>query len=740
MTLLWMSLTGGLLILLVWALRKPVLAKLPAGVMPVLWGVVLLRLLLPLALPVEMALPNMEPKAEPKAEPLAQLQAQPEGPEAVGVWEETPESAGEPLAWAGGALLETEGGIPMEKLAKLALGIWLLGALGLGSSFLLSYRRAKREFARSWEAGEGPAREALEALLARKPLRRKVALRYWAQGDSPITYGLLRPVILLPVGCCGRNPGELALMLAHELAHIRRMDALYKLLTAGALCVHWFNPLVWLFVRLVGKDLELSCDEAVAGRLDGRGRGYYARILLRMAAEKSGVAFGLGGMGRNTMEERIEMLMKRKQITMAAALACVLAVAGVTTVFALSAARPKLKLAAPAAQVATTSEDVGILPEEPTEKELTALYGPYGVTFEKGKMLLEGEPVRYFFDGVEVTEGSRISHYEYYSDLGTVDACTVRGTIDNGDGSVNPFGPLKGIRRCTKEEFDQHTLDLLNLMEDKGQVAVTEDSGEAISYSGDASVFAGLTGDHHYYYSHCPNVAVYLGQEATAASDVGSAAAGKTVAQKILEYGAYGVSYRDGDIYYNGKRVGSFVDVKPGGGVFSCQSRRGGEGTLCACYDYNDRLWGVELYPQGAQVSLNTPIRAAEETEALAESAALWEKTLAPYLEYGLTYEYDPVADYRSGCGLKMWYNGQEVRCIWDETTGTCISEHQNGSALHGSYDLCTVYQNGHLCGLRHYTGTAAGSGSAGTAAGQGSTVYTHHPEPQGHHGSGHHH
>ena len=108
------------------------------------------------------------------------------------------------------------------------------------------------------------------------------------------------------------------------------------------------------------------------------------------------------------------------------------------------------------------------------------------------------------------------------------------------------------------------------------------------------------------------------------------------------------------------------------------------------------------------------------------ESAAQWEETLAPYLPYGLTYEYDPVADYRSGCGLTMWYNGQEVRAIWDETTGTYICEHQNGSSLHGTNDLCAVYQDGHLCGLRHYTGTTA-------------NTTTHHPEPQGHHRGGHH-
>ena len=734
MTLLWMSAWGGLLILLVWALRRPLLANLPARVMPVLWGVVLLRLLLPLALPVELGWQWGTAEA---AVPVPMVGALPR-PEAGEIWAKAGEGvvqeASLPEAEENRASRDAApeagtmpaGPVPTEAIGWAALGIWLAGALGMGGSFWLSYRRAKREFALARPAERGEAREVLDTLLARQPLRRKVELREWAQGDSPLTYGLLRPVILLPARQSWRDRGELTLMLAHELAHIRRLDVLYKLLAVGALCVHWFNPLVWLFVRLLGKDLELACDEAVARCFGGRARGGYARILLRLEAQRSGLAFGLGGMGKSTVEERIEMLMKNKTTTMAAVLAAALTIAGVTGVCALSTLQPRLRAAEPAGQTAAAGESVGTLPEEPTEQELLALYGPYGVTFEKGQMLLEGEPVRYFFDGVEVTKGARISHYEYCNDLGTVDACTVRGTVDNGDGSVNPFGPLQSIRRCTKEEFDLHTKDLAALNEGKGQVAVTEDSG-SIAQSGESAATAGGQQRLYQMQYRCGDIAVYLRQnEATATGNLGSAAGGKTVAQQMLEYGAYGVTYRDGDIYYSGKRVGTFADVKPGGGVFSYDSCHGGEGILCATYDYNDRLYGLELFPEGTEISLNEPIRAAEETESLKESAAQWEETLAPYLDYGLTYEYDPVAGYRSGCGLTMWYNGQEVRAIWDETTGTYICEHQNGSSLHGTNDLCAVYQDGHLCGLRHYTGTTA-------------NTTTHHPEPQGHHRGGHH-
>lgn len=736
MTLLWMSISGGLLILLVWALRRPLLARLPARVMPVLWGVVLLRLLMPLAMPVEVSWQQQERNLVSAAAPEAIALPRPERAETLTeerVVQEAPAPKGRAALAARGAALEAgamlAGLLPGKAIERAAMGIWLIGALALGGSFLLSYRRARREFALARPVS-GEAGEVLDALLARRPLRRRVELREWEQGDSPLTYGLFRPVILLPRRRYWRDKGELALMLAHELAHIRRLDVLYKLLAVGALCVHWFNPLVWLFVRLLGRDLELACDETVADCFGRRARGGYARILLRLEAQRSGLAFGLGGMGKSTMEERIEMLMKVKTTTMAAVLAGTLTIAGVTGVCALSAWQPRLKMAEPPAQTAAADEGAGVLPEQPTEKELLELYGPYGVTFENGRMLLEGEPVRYFFDGAEMPGGGRISRYEYYSDLGTADACTVRGVIDNGDGSVNPFGPLKDIRRCTEEEYDRHTKDLAALKEGKGQTAVTEDGGALKAYAADYSSEAQSADPSRTYElrSLDGGTAVYQFQgESAAATGNAGAAAGQTIAQRMLEYGAWGVEYRDGDIYYSGKRVGTFVDVKPGGGVFSCQSRRGGEGTLCACYDYSDQLYGLELFPEGTQISLNEPIRSAEETESLKESAAQWEETLAPYLPYGLTYEYDPVAAYRSGCGLTMWYNGQEVRSIWDETAGVYISEHQDGSSIHGSYDLCAVYQDGHLCGLRHDTGTA----TAATA---------HHPEPQGHHQSGHHH
>ncbi|MFQ7454207.1 MAG: M56 family metallopeptidase [Flavonifractor plautii] len=74
---------------------------------------------------------------------------------------------------------------------------------------------------------------------------------------------MLRPVILLPKTLDRSDVSRLAFVLTHEMAHIRRFDALSKLLLAAAACLHWFNPLVWVMLVLANRDLELSCDAAV---------------------------------------------------------------------------------------------------------------------------------------------------------------------------------------------------------------------------------------------------------------------------------------------------------------------------------------------------------------------------------------------------------------------------------------------------------------------------------------------
>lgn len=145
---------------------------------------------------------------------------------------------------------------------------------------------------------------------------------------TPFVFGILHPQIYLPKHL---SPTQRRYVLAHERAHIARKDYLVKLVGWSAVCLHWFNPLVWFFFRLMESDMEMSCDETVLKRLGEDGRQEYSQVLLSLACTESGlhaspVSFNEGG-----LKKRIRNILswKRGRIVTAAVLAvllCALAV------------------------------------------------------------------------------------------------------------------------------------------------------------------------------------------------------------------------------------------------------------------------------------------------------------------------------------------------------------------------------------------------------------------------------
>lgn len=117
--------------------------------------------------------------------------------------------------------------------------------------------------------------------------------------DSPFVMGLIRPKIYLPSLL---DTHEREYILLHERHHIRRGDHITRALGFVALCLHWFNPFVWAAFILSGRDMEMSCDEAVVRRLGGEIRADYAASLLRLTTGRRAIAptplaFGEGNTG-----------------------------------------------------------------------------------------------------------------------------------------------------------------------------------------------------------------------------------------------------------------------------------------------------------------------------------------------------------------------------------------------------------------------------------------------------------
>ena len=314
MSFLQMSLTGGVMIAVITLLRALAMNHVPKKTFLALWGAALLRLLVPVSLPSPLSVYSLLAR-----ERAARL------PEVTAAVMRLPSAI--PAGQAGAQ--ETAASFPVWSI------VWIAGVLLCAAFFAVAYCKCRREFRMSLPVENDYTRR----WLAEHPLQRRLAIRQSDRVSSPLTFGVLRPVILMPKAIDWTDERALAYVLEHEFVHIRRFDALWKLLLIAAACAHWFNPLVWAMYVLANRDLELSCDETVVRRFGGA-RASYARVLIGMEAEKSGFAPLCNHFSRTAIEERITAIMKTKKITVISLLLAAALIAGTVTVFATSEQRP----------------------------------------------------------------------------------------------------------------------------------------------------------------------------------------------------------------------------------------------------------------------------------------------------------------------------------------------------------------------------------------------------------------
>ncbi len=322
MSLLEMSVAGAVLILAVTALRALTVNRLPKQTFLVLWGVALLRLLVPYSLPSALSVYSFFARPLPAA---GAIQTRP----AVQAVYRAVSGTASPVVPVAGAAAGRE--------VDIWALVWMGGALLCGMFFAISWFRCRRGFRTLLPVSEPYVTRWLEGQRS----RRRIAVRQSDRIAAPLTYGVFRPVILLPKSVDWTDGEALGYVLAHETVHIRRFDALAKLALTVALCVHWFDPAVWLMYILANRDLELSCDESVLRRSGAGSRRAYALVLIRMEEQKSGLRPLCSHFCKNAIEERIVAIMKLKKTSLVGLLAAVTLVVGVTTAFATSAVEPK---------------------------------------------------------------------------------------------------------------------------------------------------------------------------------------------------------------------------------------------------------------------------------------------------------------------------------------------------------------------------------------------------------------
>lgn len=133
---------------------------------------------------------------------------------------------------------------------------------------------------------------------------------------SPMLIGFFRPSIVLPVGELGDD--ELSYVLAHELIHCKQKDMFYKWLIQVVVCIHWFNPFIYLLEKEVNKSCELSCDEKVISMLDDKARREYGDVLisfLKSNSSRRSLASVTLTEGAEQLKERLGAIMNFKKKT-----------------------------------------------------------------------------------------------------------------------------------------------------------------------------------------------------------------------------------------------------------------------------------------------------------------------------------------------------------------------------------------------------------------------------------------
>ena len=322
-----MSVAGGVLILFIVVIRAVAIHRLPKTTFFVLWLIAALRLLLPLSIPLPGGLPvNVASISDAVQDFAAQNFVQEN--------EGGSSSTQAPPSFAP----NVEPGVQFQATAQeiervpVFVVVWLAGSLLLAAYFAISYLRSLQKFRMSLPDNT----PYVQRWLSEHRITRPLEVRSSDLISSPLTYGILRPVILLPKKFDRSDETALQYVLAHEYIHIRRFDAITKILFAATLCVHWFNPLVWVMYVLANRDVELSCDGCVLRMLGEKERSAYARALIRMEERKSGMSALYSHFSKNAITERIEAIMKFKKTSIAACALALVVTVGATTAFAVS--------------------------------------------------------------------------------------------------------------------------------------------------------------------------------------------------------------------------------------------------------------------------------------------------------------------------------------------------------------------------------------------------------------------
>ena len=627
MSLLQMSFLGTVIILLIVVLRAVLINRLPKKTFLILWWIALIRLLVPFSIKSVTSIYSLLQSIYSDINPVRTAQTTTFLP----IHGNMPEIAN----GLSEAMVQRT-----ESISILSV-IWLAGLLLCFGFFAVSYIKCYREFRFSLPVEN----DILEAWKEKHPLKRSLSIRQTETIAAPLSYGVIRPVILMPKNTEWKNIYQLRYVLEHEYVHIRRLDMLTKLIMIAAVCIHWFNPLVWVMYILFNRDLELSCDETVVRRFGMDIKSVYATALISMEEKKSGLTPLCNSFSKNAIEERIRAIMKIKKTSKFAVIISAVLVICVTGGFATSASslEKKTETAQENGETTVALNEVNIREDE----SLSSSDVEWWTAEEYAKWLDEEKEVLQSMIGEKAYTG--------------------------GDGWFV----------WTQEKVDE-TIALYedNLQKIKDGMKLSKSSDDAV----------GIT------MAYSPENIEYAKQEAETVTENKDSNENVFSEEQLSEYAKAGITYQKetGFLMYDGKTIGYFRDeFKPG--TYTISSKRGGTlrvevqrenyGTITdvKAEPLSDDFWSepaVLVESSGGEAVTADEMKGSVFEEGGSENIAAddmgeYSSEEGKGLNIAVPQEY---ADYGVSCDAQgNWvYNGKIITDLYDEGRG--IFSNSNGT------------------------------------------------------------
>jgi beta-lactamase regulating signal transducer with metallopeptidase domain len=558
MSFLQMSFAGAVMILVITVIRALTINRLPKKTFLVLWGITLVRLLIPFSLPSMFSVYSLFAKS-------TQLMEVAENTPTVLV----PNVPTEQVTATAETITETATSISVWAV------IWAVGVLVCTLFFTFTYWKCLREF----RATLPVENDFTKRWLTEHPLKRPVLIRQSDRISAPLTFGISHPVILMPKATDWSDETALQYILAHEYVHIRRFDTVTKLILMVTLCVHWFNPLVWVMYVLANRDLELSCDESVIRQLGENTKSAYARTLIRMEETRSGLRPLCNSFSKNAIEERIVAIMKMKKTSLAAMLTAAIVIVGVGTVFATSAQ----------ATSNSSDENTASLIADEAILSTTDENGTVQYSADGGQTYLDEEE---FLSQYSIPDVEWWTYEEYKAWL--EDEKVQLQSMIGEKGWTNRLGEFVWTQEIVDETIAQYEKTLEEIRDGKKVSKPIQDGDTMIQFGYDETAIETAAQDDTTAMTDEYTMSVVTNEYTTESGDTGT-----EFIEDMAKYAPFGVTFVQsgnfGNLYWNGELVDILVDQSPDGGYTTISSEDEGGIKIQTVYDSNGKLAGVEV-------------------------------------------------------------------------------------------------------------------------------------------------